>query len=107
MSHSYPSRTCWNCGVVHRNDELHSLGDSHRDWRDLCEACVIEYDEGKALGWEAVRLGRSDFERRGMTSVKASGYMAGRFLAAAHASRERRKGLHPWRQQDIVNELAR
>ncbi len=101
------SRTCWGCGVVHTNGELPSLTDSSRDWRDLCDTCVVEYDDGRQYGWQAIQAGRSDFERRGMTSVRASGYMAGRFLAAAHASRARRAGLHPWKQADIISEAAR
>ncbi len=101
-----PSRTCWGCGVEHTNTELPSLSASGRDWRDLCDQCLPEYDEGKEYGWQAIQAGRSDFERRGMTSIRASGYMAGRFLAAAHASRERRAGRHPWLQADIIRQGA-
>ena len=98
--------TCWGCGIEHYTLEDVYPRDGH--WTLLCEQCLVEYDEGKERGVLAVQAGRSDFERRGMPSVMRSGYMTGRFLAAAGArrtkvaaSQQRRGSVHPWIEADV------
>lgn len=89
-------RTCWGCQVEHYSLEEEAYRE--RDWRDLCEHCMVEYDEGKALGATAIIEGRSDFERRSMPSVKRSGYMTGRFLQSCKQARDKRPDHNPYRK---------
>jgi len=81
---------CWGCGVNHYTDAPNGRSPQFPS-EDLCEDCGATYDLGVEKGRYAVRVHRSDFERRSMPQGPMRiGYMRGRFLEAAAQSRRRK-----------------